>query len=274
MAAWITADLSLQGVRLHYYRTGGDKPAVVLAHGFSDNGLCWTPVAQALEAQYDVVMYDARGHGLSELPEAGADRDAASADLAGLVQSLGLDKPVLMGHSMGAGTVAGAAARYPDLARGVVIEDPGWRTEGPPSSAEERKAWAERMRQDMLRFRAATRDELMAECRAKNPAWSEAEIGPWADSKLQFNPRVAELLGGPRPGWQEVARAIACPVLLITADADRGGIVTPEVAAEAAGLLKQGQVVHIPGAGHNIRRDQFGPYMEAVKAFLAQVFVG
>ena len=130
------------------------------------------------------------------------------------------------------------------------------------------------MRQDLLRLKAMTRDELMADCRAKNPTWSEAEIGPWADSKLQFNPRAARLLGGPRPGWQEVARAIACPALLITADADRGGIVTPEVAAEAAGLLRQGQVVHIPGAGHNIRRDQFGPYMEAVKAFLAQVFVG
>jgi len=113
MAAWISADLSLHGVRLHYYRTGGSKPAVVLAHGFSDNGLCWTPVAQALEAQYDVVMYDARGHGLSDLPEAGADGDVAPADLAGLVQSLGLDKPALMGHSMGAGTVAGAAAATP-----------------------------------------------------------------------------------------------------------------------------------------------------------------
>jgi len=274
MAAWISADLSLQGVRLHYYRTGGDKPAVVLAHGFSDNGLCWTPVAQALEARYDVVMYDARGHGLSELPEQGTDRDVASADLAGLVRSLGLDKPVLMGHSMGAGTAAGAAARYRELARGVVLEDPGWRTDGFLSSAEERKAWLERTRQEMLRFRAMTREELLVEFRDKYSAWSEAEIGPLADAALQFNPRVAELLGGPRPGWQEVARAIACPALLITADADRGGIVTPEVAAEAAGLLKQGQVVHIPGAGRNIRRDQFGPYMEAVKAFLAQVFVG
>ena len=274
MAAWISADLSLQGVRLHYYRTGGNKPAVVLAHGFSDNGLCWTAVAQALEAQYDLVMYDARGHGLSELPEAGTDRDVASEDLAGLVRSLGLDKPVLMGHSMGAGTVAGAAARYPELARGVVLEDPGWRTEGPSPSAQERTTWLERMRQDALRFKAMTRDELLVEFRAKYSAWSEAEIGPLADSALQFNPRVAQLLGGPHPGWQEVARAIACPVLLITADPDRGGIVTPEVAAEAAGLLRQGQVVHIPGAGHSVRRDQFGPYMEAVKAFLAQVFVG
>ena len=55
------------GIRLHYYRTGdGTKPAVVLCHGFSDSGLCWTPVARQLEADYDVIMLDARGHGLSE----------------------------------------------------------------------------------------------------------------------------------------------------------------------------------------------------------------
>ena len=58
----------VNGLKLHYTRTGGAKPPVVLAHGFSDDGLCWTPVAEALAADYDVVMVDARGHGRSAAP--------------------------------------------------------------------------------------------------------------------------------------------------------------------------------------------------------------
>ena len=64
MNNWTEGDVITNGVRMHYYRTGdGSKPPLVLCHGFSDSGLCWTPTARALEADYDVVMIDARGHG-------------------------------------------------------------------------------------------------------------------------------------------------------------------------------------------------------------------
>ena len=58
MAAWQSSNLEANGWRLHYTRTGGDKPPVVLAHGFSDDGLCWTPVAEALASEYDLIMVD------------------------------------------------------------------------------------------------------------------------------------------------------------------------------------------------------------------------
>ena len=65
-------------------------------------------------------------------------------------------------------------------------------------------------------------------------------------------------------------RSITCPALLIYADNDRGGGVTPERAAEMQQLTPQLQTVHIPGAGHNVRREQFALYMKAATAFLAQ----
>ena len=46
--AWQEDYVETNGLRLHYARTGGDGPPVVLAHGFSDDGLCWTAVAEAL----------------------------------------------------------------------------------------------------------------------------------------------------------------------------------------------------------------------------------
>ncbi len=69
--------------------------------------------------------------------------------------------------------------------------------------------------------------------------------------------------------WPAVVRQIRWPVLLIMADPDKGAIVKPEDAAALQALVPQVQVVHIPGAGHNIRREQPVRYMEIVRAFLA-----
>jgi pimeloyl-ACP methyl ester carboxylesterase len=71
MARWVTGCCKANGTELHYLRTGGDKPPVVLLHGLTANGACWTPLARALENDYDVVMPDARGHGRSGKPADG-----------------------------------------------------------------------------------------------------------------------------------------------------------------------------------------------------------
>ena len=64
MPYWTKNDLTVNGAQLHYYRSGdGSKPPLVLAHGFSDDGLCWQMTAADLQAEYDVIMPDARGHG-------------------------------------------------------------------------------------------------------------------------------------------------------------------------------------------------------------------
>ena len=53
---WKENDLIVNGNKIHYTRTGdGSKPPIVLAHGFSDNGKCWLPVALELEANYDLI---------------------------------------------------------------------------------------------------------------------------------------------------------------------------------------------------------------------------
>jgi pimeloyl-ACP methyl ester carboxylesterase len=48
--------------------------------------------------------------------------------VAGLITALGLERPVLAGHSMGGGVASAVAALYPDLVGGVVLEDPAWPT--------------------------------------------------------------------------------------------------------------------------------------------------
>src|SRR4029079_7250210 len=94
---WVSGDAAANGITIHYSRTGGadggGKPPLVLSHGATDNGLCWTRVARDLESDFDVIMPDARGHGLSDAPEQGYSSAEHAADLAGLIRALGLERP-------------------------------------------------------------------------------------------------------------------------------------------------------------------------------------
>jgi N-formylmaleamate deformylase len=264
---WLSEYVAVGDLRLHYTRTGGPGPVVVMAHGITDNGLCWSRVARRLEATHDVIMYDARGHGLSDAPADGYSYDDHSRDLAGFIAALDLDRPVVLGHSMGAGTALLAAAHYPDRVGAIILEDPALRTGElltPEAIADHVQMYADHI----SGYAAPTREELLAGVRQRCPAWSEEELAPWADAKKQVKPQVVGLIRSGAPDWQAALPAISCPILLITADPELGSIVTPEVAAQAADMWQCGQVVHIPGAGHSIHRDQFEPYMAAVATFL------
>lgn len=269
MAAWQSRDIEVNGLRLHYTRTGGDKPPVVLAHGFSDDGLCWAPVAEALEADYDLIMVDARGHGRSDDPDQGYGLSDMAADLAGVIIGLGLQRPAVLGHSMGAATTLILAGTRPELPGAILLEDPpSWWVAAPAEANAEQ--WA-RMRAWIIALKRKTREELIAEQRAVSPEWSEAELGPWADAKLRLSFNALNRLAADPVDWPAILRRITCPALLITADPARGAIVTEEGANALRALVPQARVVHIPGAGHNIRREQFAHYIEAVRAFLAEV---
>ena len=271
MSSWQSGDVEANGLRLHYTRTGGAKPPVVLAHGFSDDGLCWTPVAEALEAEYDVIMVDARGHGRSEAPERGYGSAEQAEDLRGVIAALGLQRPPVLGHSMGAATTLVLAGTYPDVPGAILLEDPPARwmpgSDRSPSNAE----WQERQCAWLTDLKRKTREELITEQRAKTPGWSEAELGPWADSKLRLSPNVINRSGAAEVDWQALLRRITCPALLITADPAQGAIVSEESATALRELVPQLRVAHVPGAGHSIRRDQFARYIEIVRAFLAEV---
>lgn len=270
MQSWSADDVMVNGVKIHFHRTGGDKPPLLLCHGITDNGLCWSRVARELERQYDVIMVDARGHGLSDAPDGSYNADSHADDVAGLIQALGLEKPRLMGHSMGAATVATLAAHYPDLPSRIVLEDPPWRIE--ESSQEERAArMADWREMTVTRQKSKTEAEIADEGRAVNPKWHESEFEPWSHAKKQVSPKVFDFNVSPSPNnhWRVLASKISCPTLLVIGDPELGGIVTPETALEIQQINGQIETAHIADAGHNIRRDQFQPFTDLVLTFLA-----
>lgn len=271
LSDWQSGFAEANQVRTHYTRTGGAKPPVVLAHGVTDDGLCWTPVARALEADYDVIMVDARGHGRSDAPEEGYGPVEQAGDLYGVISALDLRRPAVLGHSMGAATTLVFAGRYPDVPGAILLEDPpAWWVEaqGQAPSSQDRRAG---LRTWVASIKRKTREELVAEQRSQTPEWPEAELGPWAEAKLRLSPHVLKLFeqnAADVVDWPETLRSISCPVLLITADPARGAILSQNAVSALQELIPQLQVSHVPDAGHNIRRDQCDRFMDVVRPFL------
>ncbi len=269
MTTYSEQDVTANGINIHYYRStppgGADprKPTLVLIHGLTDNGACWVRVTDSLRDSYDVIMPDTRGHGLSDKPVTGYSVEERAADVAGLIDALKLDRPVLFGHSLGGHVATAIAARYPDKVRALVLEDPAW-LGGP--SAEATTDWTANLRQHQRKGREA----LIAQLRLENSGWHEDEFIPWAESKLQMDENaLRQILLDMRPGWQDFVRKIQCPTLLVTGEVDI--IINPAMYREAAALNPHIREAHIAGAGHSIHRDRFEPYMEQVKRFLIEV---
>ena len=167
---------------------------------------------------------------------------------------------------MGSATVAWFAARYPEVPRAVILEDPnlgGPRPPAPPSAADPEK----RMR-DLLARNNRSEQELVAQCMKDNPKWGQSECEIWAPSKRRHHPKTALLSSAGRPPMKELFPKIAAPTLILKADAEGELRKTNE---ETARLLRNGSIIHIKGAGHNVRREGKADALEAVRAFLARL---
>jgi len=112
------------GVGLGYVEVGAGTPAVLLVHGWCCDHRFWREQIDVLARGHRVVAVDLRGHGTSDKPHQTYTMEGFVDDLVWLAGELGLDRPVVVGHSMG-GTIATLlAARHPGLARALVLVDP------------------------------------------------------------------------------------------------------------------------------------------------------
>jgi len=261
------------GLRRHYLRQHADKPiaTLLLLHGLTDAGIYWTPVIEALGNDYDIVAPDARGHGLSDVPETGYSAQDHADDVAAFVLALGLHKLIVLGHSMGGIVATAFAAQHPHLVQAALFEDPAWLAAELMPTAEIRKQVADQWRQDLRINHALSQDERIAKCRAEHPRWSDEETRLWAITKQQTREQVMEFLEHPPLDWRALVKAIQCPALLITGDASPGVIISPELAQEAQSLNPHLQVAQVRNSSHGIHRDNFKGYMTAVNEFLGSV---
>ncbi len=260
MTDWSTAICETNGINIHYTRTGGSKPPLILLHGLTASGLCWTSLARALEGEYDVIMPDARGHGKSNVPDYGYRYEDHANDVVGLIKALGLPSPILIGHSMGGMTAAVVASRNPKLLRGLILADPTFLS--PKVQREIRDSdVADRHR----RILKQSLDEIVADARTRHPDRSSNILERIARAQLQTSMSAFDVLTPPNPDYLEVARVIEVPSLLVIGDA---GVVSSAVAAELQRLNPRFQVEKILQAGHGVHYDQPDRFAAVVKSFL------
>ncbi len=279
MNRWHSEVLELNGLRLHYTRTGGEKPPLVLVHGFSEDGLVWTALTEVLEATYDVIMPDARGHGQSDAAETGLGTAELAADLHGLIRALGLANPAVLGHSMGGMTTLALAGLYPDVPGAILVED-GMPFEMRPTASAQGGA-SDGLRAYFAAIEGKSHAELMAWRRIQSPSWSDTDVRTFADAKLRLNPHtLAAVLNrdagasnageiASRVEWPTLLRQIRCPALLITGDPEQGALVTARQAAMLEEQVPTLRVAQIANASHDVRRDQASAFLEVIAPFLA-----
>lgn len=263
---WISKDIRLEGTKIHLYQSENDKEPIIFLHGGMDNGLCWTPIAEELGIKYHVIMPDARGHGLTDTVEEDWTYDAMADDVKVVIENLELNKVNLIGHSMGGNTGAKVAQKYPNMVKKLILEEPGFAI-GEFSWI--KKAFYKFLMNTFLKlFLRGDVEKIYRKGKKQNPKWSEQELEPWAESKVQFknqNPRKSlKSLTDPYD-WEEIVKNILCPTLLITA---QKGIIKDEFSKKILELNKNFKWIKVEGAGHNIRRENTEDYLSAVYSFL------
>ena len=284
---WSDGFVYANGIRIHYYRAtpAPGKPVIVMAHGVSDNGLCWTTLTQKLQADYDIYMVDARGHGLTDPPTTADSSNAMVEDLVGFVQKMKFVNPILMGHSMGAATVMRLGASYPNFAKAIIMLDPGLRSRtaapvtaprpnpapaqaNPASSGADKKLTVSMSGTPdvLVAQNNYSYEDLVAIGRRQNPMWGDLDVQYWALSKKQYHGNYG---GGGRRGPMSAdnpLEKIQVPAIILKADA------SPEVRKaheEAASVMKKGRLVHIDGAAHNLHHDKLERTTQVIKEFLS-----
>jgi pimeloyl-ACP methyl ester carboxylesterase len=278
-AAPIDRRVRANGLELHYLDWGGAAPTSAIAlHGFALNCHSFDEVAPRLQSQVRLLAFDQRGHGLSERAARVEDytRENMVADVEAAVRALGLERPVVIGHSMGGMNAMTFAARNPDLVRALVLVDvgpevsvDGAREVGAfvagPYALESLDAWVEHThRYYPWRSKERIRARL------------EVSLRETPDGRLakQYDERFRQGFGGVAEGRDalaDVAGALRCPTLLVHGAASP--VLTRDMAERFAARVPCVELVSIEGAGHSVAGDKPDEFAKVVEAFLGSVLV-
>ena len=244
----------------------GSGPSLVLIHGIGSTGSSWEGTIPALAKVVTPVTLDLRGHGNSSKPEHGYLYDDYIDDIDGVLAALGIDRPLLMGHSLGGIVALWWAARYPDRAAGIVVVDSPLRSGYDFAPAFDR--W--------LAQNAMPVEELAAWYATEHPDWtperarSRAEVMTGTARNVFVELRADSMANEGVDRLAEIAH-VTSPTLLVHGDSETGSMVVPSDADSLERRLPNARVARIPGTGHALHRTHTREFAAAVLPFLREV---
>src|SRR6476661_9220705 len=268
--------LAANGTMIHV-RVGGSGPAVVLLHGYGETGDMWVPLAENLAPDHTVVVPDLRGMGLSAKPAGGYDKKTQGGDIAGILDTLKIERAALVTHDIGNMVGYAFAAQYRDRVTRFVVIDAPLPGVGP---------WEEILKNPLLwhfRFGGPDMERLVAgrERIYLDRFWNEFSATPkrFSEAARTHYARLYALPGAMHSGFAQFAafdqdaidnRAflangkLAMPVLAVGGEKSFGTMMA-EVMRFAASNVEEGV---IPKSGHWIMEENPKATVALVRAFV------
>ena len=263
--------------RVHFLEWGdAGSPPLLLLHGGNQSSHSWDLVSLHLADRYHVLALDQRGHGDSEWArDADYSPDAMAEDALAFIEQQGLERPIVMGHSMGGRVTMELLSRRGDLPRAAVFVDVGPEISGDGVEAirdfiqsnvefDDLEAFIERVTEyDPYR----TREHITRTVRYNLIQRADGKYIAKSDRVLH-DPDFRRYREGDaqRAVGLETVRAFDLPVLVV-----RGGnsqVLTEEGAERFAAALPQGNLRTVPDCGHNVHSQNTPGFLEAVSPFL------
>ena len=237
--------VSLNGVTLHYRHLaapGGARP-IVFINSLGTDFRVWSAITRGFAA-HPTLVYDKRGHGLSDLGETPYAMDDHVDDLIALVDHLGLKNLILCGLSVGGLIAQGVYARRPDLVDAIVLCDTAHKI----GTAE---SWNDRIAAIEANGLGSIADVVME--RWFTPAFHAnrpADLAGYRNMLARHSVEgyAATCAAIRDTDYTEVAKRIAVPVLCVVGDQD--GATLPALVRSTAELIPGARFEIIADAGH------------------------
>jgi pimeloyl-ACP methyl ester carboxylesterase len=273
--AYQSRNIVLRQLRFQYLEWGNsDSPPIVLLHGGHQSAHSWDLVSLHLAQNYRVFALDQRGHGDSEWPrDAEYTNDAMSHDAEAFIDALGLQRPILIGHSMGGRNALLITRRDPSRLRALVVVDVG------PELSDRGRAVIAGFVQENQEFDNLER--FVENVRKYDPYRSLEHVertvkynmlqradGKFV-SKCDPAPRRLGLVRGQGPLENitlDDAREFHLPVLLVRGA--NSGILTADAAERFRDTLPRGTLATVPNCGHNVHGQNTPGFIAALDKFL------
>jgi pimeloyl-ACP methyl ester carboxylesterase len=242
------------------------SPPLVLLHGIGSRGSSWWPVIDALAGHFHLYQIDLRGHGASDKPEHGYAIEVFAEDLQGVLETLDLGRPAIMGHSLGGLVTLYWASQHPTAAAALVLEDPPLHTL--PEILPAFDGWIQLASLPPEQAAAWYHQEYphwtLDDCQRRAEAITGTAVGVFAD--LRAASAYALEIGD--TDRTPILAGVQSPALLLRGNPDLGGMATLEDAARFQEFLPHGEVVEITEAGHGLHRDATERFLDVVVPFL------
>jgi 3-oxoadipate enol-lactonase len=247
------------GITLHTDRAGAGPP-IVFVNSLGSDFRIWDAVLPALTQRAEVIRYDKRGHGLSDLGP--ITMDAHVADLAALLDGLATGPAVICGLSVGGQIALGLSAARPDLIRGLILMDTGHRI-GTPAM------WDDRIATVTAAGIAGIAENILT--RWFTPAFHATRPADLAGARNMLIRTPVEGYLGTSAAIRDAdftvaARALRVPTLCMVGDQD--GSTPPALVAEMAGLIPGARFEIVADAGHLPCIEQPGVTAALIGGFL------